>query len=70
MKVKSDGPFLREVVLLRERVEEWSRYPYSIPAIAKLESLPPFQAGAVIAASDPPGCKRVTSTSTIWTRPS
>jgi predicted ATPase len=40
MKVKSDGPFLREVVLLRERVEEWSRYPYCIPAIAKLESLP------------------------------
>ena len=32
-------PFLREVVLLREKVAFWDRYPYSIPAVAKLETL-------------------------------
>ncbi|MBI5489264.1 MAG: AAA family ATPase [Deltaproteobacteria bacterium] len=32
-------PFLREVVLLREKVAEWGRYPFSIPAVAKLETL-------------------------------
>jgi predicted ATPase len=39
MKRKSDEPFVREVVLLRDRVEDWKRYPFSIPAVAKLETL-------------------------------
>jgi len=35
----NDEPFVREVVLLRERVEDWGRYPFSIPAVNRLESL-------------------------------
>lgn len=31
--------FIREVVLLRERVPDFSRYPFSIPALRHLESL-------------------------------
>lgn len=40
MKRKSAEPFLREVVLLRDKVGSWSEYPYSIPAIRNLEVLP------------------------------
>lgn len=39
MKEKSAEPFVREVVLLRDRVENWQRYPFSIPAVRNLESL-------------------------------
>lgn len=39
MKRKDDEPFVSEVVLLRDRVEDWSRYPFSIPAVNRLESL-------------------------------
>lgn len=39
MKRKSDEPFLREVVLLREKVESWTAYPFTIPAVSRLESL-------------------------------
>lgn len=30
---------MREVVLLRDRVEDWSRYPFSIPAVNHLDKL-------------------------------
>jgi len=39
MTRKSDEPFVREVVLLRDRVEDWKRYPFCIPVVAKLETL-------------------------------
>lgn len=39
MKRKNEEPFVREVVLLRERVEDWGRYPFSIPAVNRLEAL-------------------------------
>lgn len=39
MKRKSDEPFLREVVLLRDRVENWGAYPFSIPAVKNLDVL-------------------------------
>jgi predicted ATPase len=39
MKRKNDEPFIREVVLLRDRVEDWGRYPFSIPAVNRLETL-------------------------------
>jgi predicted ATPase len=39
MKRKNDEPFIREVVLLRDRVEDWSRYPFSIPAVNRLDTL-------------------------------
>jgi predicted ATPase len=32
-------PFLRHIELLRDRVEDWTAYPFSIPAIAELERL-------------------------------
>lgn len=38
-KSQSDEPFLREAVLLRDRVTSWEDYPFSIPAIARLETL-------------------------------
>jgi len=36
---KSDEPFVRELVLLRNRVEDWARYPFSIPAVNHLDML-------------------------------
>lgn len=39
MKRKNDEPFVREVVLLRERVDDWTRYPFTIPAVNRLECL-------------------------------
>jgi predicted ATPase len=39
-KRKNDEPFLRDVVLLREKVENWDVYPFSIPAVRNLEELP------------------------------
>lgn len=39
-KRKSDEPFLREIVLLRDKVENWDVYPFSIPAIRSLDVLP------------------------------
>ena len=39
MKRKSDEPFLREVVLLRDKVENWDAYPFSIPAVRNLDAL-------------------------------
>jgi predicted ATPase len=38
-KPKSDEPFIRELVLLRDRVEDWTHYPFTIPAVSRLESL-------------------------------
>jgi predicted ATPase len=38
-KRKSDEPFLREVVLLREKVGNWDVYPFSIPAVRNLDAL-------------------------------
>lgn len=38
-KRKSGEPFLREVVLLREKVESWDVYPFSIPAVRNLDAL-------------------------------
>jgi predicted ATPase len=35
----SDEPFVREIVLLREKVEDWTQYPFTIPAVNRLESL-------------------------------
>ena len=34
-----DEPFVREIVLVRERVEDWTQYPFTIPAVNRLESL-------------------------------
>jgi predicted ATPase len=39
MKPRSSEPFLREVVLLREKVQDWTCFPFTIPAVAKLETL-------------------------------
>jgi predicted ATPase len=39
MKRRADEPFIREVVLLRDKVQEWSKYPFAIPAVRHLESL-------------------------------
>lgn len=39
MQRKSSEPFLREVVLLRDRVDSWDAYPFSIPAVRNLDSL-------------------------------
>lgn len=39
MRRKNDEPFVREVVLLRERVDDWTRYPFTIPAVNRLECL-------------------------------
>ncbi|HSM93527.1 MAG TPA: AAA family ATPase [Anaeromyxobacteraceae bacterium] len=39
MKPRSHEPFLREVVLLRERVTSWDAYPFSIPAVRSLDTL-------------------------------
>ena len=39
VKRKSDEPFLREVVLLRDRVQNWDAYPFSIPAVRNLDTL-------------------------------
>ena len=39
MKRKSDEPFLRQFVLLREKVENWDLYPFSIPAVRNLDAL-------------------------------
>jgi predicted ATPase len=39
MKRKSNEPFLREVVLLRDKVENWNVYPFSIPAVRNLDTL-------------------------------
>lgn len=36
---QSNDPFLRELVLLRDKVENWDAYPYSIPAVRRLETL-------------------------------
>jgi hypothetical protein len=32
-------PFLLNLQLLRDRVPDWSVYPFNIPAVAKLEAL-------------------------------
>ncbi len=39
MKRKNDEPFVREIVLLRDRVEDWTRYPFTIPAVNRLDTL-------------------------------
>jgi predicted ATPase len=39
MKRKSNEPFLREIVLLRDKVENWNAYPFSIPAVRNLDAL-------------------------------
>jgi predicted ATPase len=39
MKWKSDEPFIRELVLLRDRVADWTKYPFTIPAVNRRESL-------------------------------
>ncbi len=39
MRRKSDEPFVREIVLQREKVEDWTQYPFTIPAVNRLESL-------------------------------
>ena len=31
---------LKRITLLRERVEDWKKYPFCVPAIRKLETLP------------------------------
>ncbi len=38
MKRKNDEPFVRELVLLRDRVEDWTQYPFTIPAVNRLEA--------------------------------
>lgn len=38
-KQQNDEPFVREVVLLRDRVADWTHYPFSIPAVNRLTSL-------------------------------
>ena len=35
----TNEPFLREIVLLREKIAAWDRYPFTIPAVAKLDTL-------------------------------
>jgi predicted ATPase len=39
MRRKSDEPFVREIVLLRDRVRDWARYPFTIPAVNRLDTL-------------------------------
>lgn len=36
---KHEEPFIREIVLLREQVEDWTRHPFTIPAVNRLDSL-------------------------------
>ncbi len=38
-KTAPGEPFVREVVLLRDKVPEWNQYPFSIPAVAKMDTL-------------------------------
>lgn len=40
MKRTSTEPFLREVVLLRDKVTDWSIFPFSVPAVRSLDALP------------------------------
>ena len=35
----TNEPFLREIVLLHEKIAAWDRYPFTIPAVAKLDTL-------------------------------
>jgi predicted ATPase len=35
----TNGPWLRQITLLRSEVSDWQQYPFSIPAIASLHSL-------------------------------
>src|SRR6266550_3805892 len=37
---KTDGPFVRSVVLKRVDVDDFDAYPFSIPAIRQLDELP------------------------------
>ena len=43
----SGGGFLREIQLLRESVEDFGQYPFSIPAVRHLERLP-FNPGVTV----------------------
>lgn len=40
MKRTNTEPFLREVVLLRDKVTDWSIFPFSVPAVRSLDALP------------------------------
>lgn len=39
MRARSSEPFLREIALLRDNVPAWDRYPFTIPAVRRLDTL-------------------------------